>query len=92
MHKDENKLPGYKAQVKVTLKPGVLDPQGAAIERALRSMGNKGVESVRVGKIIDIKMRAESPEKAREKASAWADELLANVNTEAYEVEVGELK
>jgi phosphoribosylformylglycinamidine synthase len=81
----------YRALVRVVLKPGVLDPQGAAVERALLSLGNQNVKSVRIGKLIDIVLDAESEEKARELASVWADEFLTNINMETYEIELGEL-
>jgi phosphoribosylformylglycinamidine synthase len=68
----------FKASVKVMLKPAVLDPQGAALERALKSMGRREVESVRVGKLIELVLEASGREAAQAAAEAWADELLAN--------------
>jgi phosphoribosylformylglycinamidine synthase len=78
----------YKANVKVVLKPSVLDPQGAAIERALKSMGNDNIGSVRVGKIIEIILEGDDPETLRAKVLAWSDELLANPNMETYSLEL----
>ncbi|MDP9036163.1 MAG: phosphoribosylformylglycinamidine synthase subunit PurS [Myxococcota bacterium] len=79
-----------KATVVVRLKPEVLDPQGDAVRRALAKLGFEGVESVRVGKLIEIEIdeaRAGSPALAQ-RLRAMADELLANPVTEDYEVEV----
>ena len=53
-----------KARVTVTLKSGVLDPQGKAIEGALRSLGVEGVESVRQGKVFDVELSASDRTKA----------------------------
>jgi len=78
-----------KARVTVTLKTGVLDPQGKAIEGALRSLGIDGVTSVRQGKVFDIEVEGVTD---REKATALlqqaADRLLANTVVENYNVEV----
>ncbi len=77
------------ARVTVTLKTGVLDPQGKAIEGALRSLGINGVTSVRQGKVFDIELEGVAD---REKATALlqqaADRLLANTVVENYQVEV----
>jgi phosphoribosylformylglycinamidine synthase len=78
----------YKVIVKVVLKPSVLDPQGAAIERALKSLGNTNIFSVRVGKIIEIIMEDKDEKAVLDKANTWADELLANVNMETYNIEL----
>jgi phosphoribosylformylglycinamidine synthase subunit PurS len=78
-----------KARVTVTLKSGVLDPQGKAIEGALRSLGVEGVASVRQGKVFDIEVEGVAD---REKATALlkqaADRLLANKVIENYQVDV----
>ena len=78
-----------KARVTVTLKSGVLDPQGKAIEGALRSLGIDGVASVRQGKVFDIEVEGVAD---REKATALlkqaADRLLANTVIENYQVDV----
>ena len=57
-----------KARVTVTLKPGVLDPQGKAIEGALRSLSIEGVKAVRQGKVFDIEIDAEDRERRAQKA------------------------
>ena len=76
-----------KARVIVTLKPGVLDPQGKAIEGALRSLGVAGVASVRQGKSFDIELDADSREAAGRKLSEACEKLLANMIVEDYTVE-----
>ncbi|MDR2387142.1 MAG: phosphoribosylformylglycinamidine synthase subunit PurS [Deltaproteobacteria bacterium] len=74
----------FKANLKVMLKPSVLDPQGATLERALKSMGYHQVSSVRVGKLIELVLESESAEAAEKAANEWADRLLANPNMEYY--------
>ena len=77
-----------KARVTVTLKPGVLDPQGKAIEGALKSLGVAGIASVRQGRVFDIEMDGADPARAEAALKEAADKLLANVIIENYQVEV----
>ena len=77
-----------KARVFVTLKPGVLDPQGQAIARALGSMGFQGIDEVRQGKVIDLDLAETDPEAARSAAADMAEQLLANTVIENYSVEI----
>ena len=77
-----------KARVTVTLKSGVLDPQGKAIEGALRSLGIQGVASVRQGKVFDIEIEGGDPKNAEALLKQAADKLLANTVIENYHVEV----
>jgi phosphoribosylformylglycinamidine synthase PurS subunit len=77
-----------KARVIVTLKRGVLDPQGKAIEGALKSLGVEGVESVRQGKVFDVEIDAANVEAARERLGLACEKLLANMIVENYSVEV----
>jgi phosphoribosylformylglycinamidine synthase PurS subunit len=77
-----------KARVTVTLKPSILDPQGKAIEGALRSLGVDGVSSVRQGKVFDIEFDGSDPETAEARLTEAADRLLANTVIENYRVEV----
>ncbi len=77
-----------KARVTVTLKTGVLDPQGKAIEGALRSLGVEGVSSVRQGKVFDIEIDAADPAKAEAMLKAASEKLLANLVVENYRVEI----
>lgn len=76
-----------KARVTVTLKTGVLDPQGKAIEGALKSLGIEGVASVRQGKVFDIELDGDKTT-AEAALKAAADRLLANTVIENYRVEV----
>ncbi|MFY9600263.1 MAG: phosphoribosylformylglycinamidine synthase subunit PurS [Pseudolabrys sp.] len=77
-----------KARVTVTLKSGILDPQGKAIEGALRSLGIVGVSSVRQGKVFDIEIDGSDSAKAEMLLKQAADKLLANTVIENYRVEV----
>lgn len=77
-----------KARVTVTLKNGVLDPQGKAIEGALTSLGFAGVGSVRQGKVFDIEVAETDPAKAKAALEAMAAKLLANTVIENYSVEI----
>jgi phosphoribosylformylglycinamidine synthase PurS subunit len=77
-----------KARVTVTLKSGVLDPQGKAIEGALRSLGVNGVTSVRQGKVFDIEIEGGNKARAETALKEAADKLLANTVIENYRIEV----
>jgi phosphoribosylformylglycinamidine synthase len=77
-----------KARVTVTLKSGILDPQGKAIEGALRSLGVNGVGSVRQGKVFDIEMDAADRAKVEAALKEAAEKLLANTVIENYRIEV----
>jgi len=77
-----------KARVTVTLKTGILDPQGKAIEGALKSLGVEGVASVRQGKVFDIELDGIDKARAEALLKEAADKLLANTVIENYRVEV----
>jgi phosphoribosylformylglycinamidine synthase len=77
-----------KARVTVTLKNGVLDPQGKAIEGALKSLGVAGVASVRQGKVFDIELEGGDPAQAETTLREAAEKLLANTVIENFRVEV----
>ena len=77
-----------KARVTVTLKSGILDPQGKAIEGALRSLGVAGVASVRQGKVFDIELEGRDRKRAEALLNEAADKLLANTIIEDYRVEL----
>jgi phosphoribosylformylglycinamidine synthase subunit PurS len=77
-----------KARVTVTLKLGILDPQGKAIEGALKSLGVAGVASVRQGKVFDIELSGSDRAKAEAALKDAADKLLANTVIENYAIEV----
>jgi phosphoribosylformylglycinamidine synthase len=78
-----------KARVTVTLKSGILDPQGKAIEGALKSLGVDGISSVRQGKVFDIEISGADNAKAEAALKDAADKLLANTVIENYRVEIG---
>jgi phosphoribosylformylglycinamidine synthase subunit PurS len=78
-----------KAKVKVTLKAGVLDPQGKAIEGALGSLGFSGVEGVRQGKYFEIEIAEKDHAKAEAQVKAMCEKLIANTVIENYEIELG---
>ena len=79
-----------KGRVTVTLKTGVLDPQGKAIEGALRSLGINGITSVRQGKLFDIEIEGGDKTRAEATLQEAADKLLANTVIENYRIEVVE--
>jgi phosphoribosylformylglycinamidine synthase PurS subunit len=77
-----------KARIKITLKPGVLDPQGKAIANALASLGFVGVNEVRQGKYIELDLAESNEGRAREVIERICTELLANTVIENYAYEL----
>jgi phosphoribosylformylglycinamidine synthase len=77
-----------KARVHITLKHGVLDPQGKAIAHALGALGFAGVNEVRQGKYIEIDLAESDASKARAAAEEMCRKLLANMVIENYAVEI----
>jgi phosphoribosylformylglycinamidine synthase PurS subunit len=77
-----------KARIHVTLKIGVLDPQGKAIGHALGALGFDGVGEVRQGKVIDIELAETNPDKVRTAVDDMCRKLLANTVIESYEIEI----
>ncbi|AZO12712.1 MULTISPECIES: phosphoribosylformylglycinamidine synthase subunit PurS [unclassified Mesorhizobium] len=77
-----------KARITVTLKNGVLDPQGKAIEHALSGLGFDGVGQVRQGKVFDVELAGTDKAKAEADLKAMCDKLLANTVIENYAVEI----
>ncbi|ESW64637.1 phosphoribosylformylglycinamidine synthase subunit PurS [Mesorhizobium sp. M0761] len=77
-----------KARITVTLKNGVLDPQGKAIEHALSGLGFGGVGQVRQGKVFDLELSETDKAKAEADLKAMCDKLLANTVIENYAVEI----
>lgn len=77
-----------KAKIHVTLKSGVLDPQGQAIQAALDHLGFKGVGNVRVGKYIEVELADGARDKAQKSVEQMCDKLLANTVIEKYAVEL----
>ncbi|MBI3793534.1 MAG: phosphoribosylformylglycinamidine synthase subunit PurS [Nitrospinae bacterium] len=74
-----------KTKIIVTLKSGILDPQGKAVEHALHSLGFNGVRGVRIGKFIELELDGDNAEKGR--IDEMCKKLLANPVTEDYKIE-----
>lgn len=79
-----------KARVHVTLKSGVLDPQGKAVQGALARLGFAGVDSVRQGKYLEIELAETEPEAARVVVTDMCRQLLANTVIEDFAIDVGD--
>ena len=77
-----------KAKIKVTLKTGVLDPQGKAIENALGSLGFDGVSDVRQGKYLELDLATSDEAEARSSVEAMCQKLFANTVIENYDIEL----
>ncbi|MFB0922150.1 MAG: phosphoribosylformylglycinamidine synthase subunit PurS [Alphaproteobacteria bacterium] len=77
-----------KARIHITLKNGVLDPQGKAIHHSLEGLGFDGVNDVRQGKFIELELADGDIEAARDKVAEMCEQLLANTVIENYSVEI----
>ena len=77
-----------KARVHVTLKNGVLDPQGKAIQHTLGALGFGGVDNVRQGKYIELELAESDTEKAEENLRDMCEKLLANTVIENYQIDL----
>jgi phosphoribosylformylglycinamidine synthase subunit PurS len=77
-----------KVRVRVTLKPGILDPQGKAIGNALAALGFTGIGEVRQGKMIEIEIAETDPSRTRQQTESMCKQLLANPVTEDYTIEI----
>ena len=77
-----------KARIVITLKKGVLDPQGKAVQNAVGALGIEGVQSVRQGKFIEVDLVATSAAAARETVERMCRDLLANTVIENYSYEI----
>jgi len=77
-----------KARITITLKPGVLDPQGKAIQGALHALGFSSVGDVRQGKYIEVEVGEDDPLRARAEIERMCEELLANTIIENYAYEL----
>jgi phosphoribosylformylglycinamidine synthase PurS subunit len=77
-----------KARIHITLKNGVLDPQGKAIQQALAGLGFDAVEDVRQGKYIEIELSESDAEAARSQVTDMCEKLLANTVIENYDIEI----
>ncbi|MBR9825766.1 MAG: phosphoribosylformylglycinamidine synthase subunit PurS [Alphaproteobacteria bacterium] len=77
-----------KAKIHVYLKPGVLDPQGAAVAGALRNMGYDEVEDARQGKLIELDLTGENADTAKSRVDEMCQKLLSNPVIESYSIEI----
>ena len=77
-----------KAKVSVTLKRGILDPQGQAVLHALGSLGYAGVKDVRVGKLLELELGTHDRAGAEAEVKAMCERLLANTIIEDYRIEI----
>ena len=79
-----------KATIHITLKNGVLDPQGKAIENALGALGFGGVDGVRQGKLIEVELQESNADAARAQLTDMCEKLLANTVIENYDIHLNE--
>ena len=79
-----------KATIHITLKNGVLDPQGKAIENALGALGFSGVDGVRQGKLIEVELQESDQAAARAQLTDMCEKLLANTVIENYDIHLSE--
>jgi phosphoribosylformylglycinamidine synthase subunit PurS len=79
----------YQARIYVTLRPSVLDPAGTAVQSGLAHLGYTDVESVRIGKYIEVNLSAADETQARQQLDEMCDRLLANPVIENYQIELG---
>lgn len=77
-----------KATIHITLKNGVLDPQGKAIENALGALGFGGVDGVRQGKLIEVELQESNSDTARAQLTDMCEKLLANTVIENYDIQL----
>jgi phosphoribosylformylglycinamidine synthase len=82
----------YAAHIEVSHLPGISDPAGATVERALPALGYTNVEQVKIGKVIRLVVDADSAEAARTQVEEMCERLLANPVIESYEVTVSEME
>lgn len=77
-----------RAKVHVTLKPGVLDPQGEAVRHSLGTLGFDGIDGVRQGKVIELDLTDTDEDAARKRVEDMCQKLLANTVIENYAIEI----
>ena len=85
-------MTAYAAHVEVSHRPGIADPAGATVERALPALGYTNVEQVHIGKVIRLVVDAASADAARAQVDEMCERLLANPVIESYEVTISELE
>ena len=85
-------MPMFIAKIHVTLRPSVLDPQGVAVSGALKNMGYKEVQSLRLGKYMELRLDSKDKAAAEKRVDEMCKKLLANVVIERYEFTVEKAK
>ena len=80
----------FEARIYVTLKESVLDPQGQAVVATLHQLGHKGVEDVRIGKYIELKLTSNSKTDAEKEVDSYCKQLLVNQVIETYRFDIFE--
>jgi phosphoribosylformylglycinamidine synthase subunit PurS len=78
----------YLARIRITLRPSILDPQGKAVHHAIGALGTGGVHDVRMGKYVEMKLDAATPDEAREVTAEVCRKLLANPVMEDFHFEI----
>ena len=78
----------FLVKINITLRESILDPQGKATQHALQELGFKGIESVRIGKLVELTIEAEDEQEAEQRATEAAQKLLANPVMEDFVVQV----
>lgn len=81
-------MPQYSARIYVTLRPSVLDPAGTAVQSGLAHMGYTNVDSIRIGKYIELALEAPDEDTASQQIDRMCDQLLANPVIENYRFEL----
>lgn len=81
-------MPEYRARIAVTLRPSILDPQGKAVHHAAEGLGMDGVGQVRIGKLVDVTLSADTKDAAEALARTLGQKLLANPVMEDFAVEI----
>ena len=82
----------FRAKIEVVLRPSILDPQGKVAQHALHNLGYDNIEYVRMGKLIEMLIDAESDEKARATATAACQKVLANAVMEDFSIEIEQVE
>lgn len=83
-------MPSFEARIDVTHLPGILDPAGATVERALPALGYGNVSQVKIGKSIHLMIEADDADAARTQVDEMCRRILANPVIEAYEIAITE--
>lgn len=78
----------YDVEIRVTPRKGILDPEGETIARALGELGYSGIEDVRAGRLVSLRVRGVGPEAVEEEVERMCEELIANPVIEDYHIQV----